>query len=993
MKANQKTTAKMTVRIALLSALMVSALTAASVFLGVNAAADDVSPTDVALVQELSDEVIVIQDDETDGSDDSVVGEFEGTTPDLIEFTVDDASDFITNQFVDSAWYDGSFYSELKDVEKLVYDGYVANLIDKGSSSKFTVNLANSDIDFTFDASSYNAKKDTFSDSTALSGVKDLIISSFAAFYYDHPEIYWMRSFQYEISYVCSDNVGHLKTVTITPKVAYTDALSEVSTVNKGISTAVSSIRQSRSSTSRYDTVYAIHSYVCMNAAYDYTALQKGATSTYGYAYTAAPLFTSKKKFVCEGYAKSFKILCDRFNIPCVLVFGNGIIGEYSEAHMWNYVQMEDGKWYGVDATWDDCGDASPYLSYFLVGSNTTVRTDVTFGENHVPNKQVMVTKTMAPLAYPALSANRYQTAQTATSLTMQEASVDMKIGETHALALAIEPSNFSGRLTCQTSDPTVVTIGSSGVLKAVGIGTATVTVTLGDFSVSCEVNVTRSVTLSKSKLTLIQTASNVAPTATLSVKITGSTVGYQWYSEDESVATVTSGGKVTAVGEGTTKIYCATDDGVTSDPCAVTVDSFMITSSEENIISNIAYLQVNDDCQLNVSAAAHGNITWKSSNTSIASINSTSGVVKGLKKGTVTLTATAADKSKLTIRLTVVNPSTSLSLNSTKPNIYVNGTTTLKATLSKNSNDPVFWSSDDTSVATVTAKGVVKGLKQGTATITATTFSGATATALVTVRTKATAVKWEQVTPALFVGDTVELKAAITAPADCNDSIVWSTSNKKIASFVSAGENGYSVVIKGAGKGTATITAKTGSGKKITYKLTVVNSAADSIQMSKTALSLYTGYSTTVKAQVLPKTSNDFVTWRSDNPEIATVDQKGKIKGIAQGTAVIYAESFGGKSASVEVTVRTKAKSVSVDKTAAIIKVGETAEVNVTAIAPADSNDTLTWTTSSKTIASLTVSSDGKTATVTGLKKGTATITVKTGSGKSQRIKVTVTG
>ncbi|MDD6395086.1 MAG: Ig-like domain-containing protein [Firmicutes bacterium] len=51
-----------------------------------------------------------------------------------------------------------------------------------------------------------------------------------------------------------------------------------------------------------------------------------------------------------------------------------------------------------------------------------------------------------------------------------------------------------------------------------------------------------------------------------------------------------------------------------------------------------------------------------------------------------------------------------------------------------------------------------------------------------------------------------------------------------------------------------------------------------------------------------------------------------------------------------------------------------------------------MTWTTSSKYIATVTPKNDGKTATVTGLKKGTATITVKTGSGKYQRIKIIVT-
>lgn len=75
---------------------------------------------------------------------------------------------------------------------------------------------------------------------------------------------------------------------------------------------------------------------------------------------------------VCEGYAEGFKFICDSLGIPCVCVFGN--YNEVSNtAHMWNYVRMNDGKWYGVDLTWDDedgeYGEEIEY-DYFLKGSD-----------------------------------------------------------------------------------------------------------------------------------------------------------------------------------------------------------------------------------------------------------------------------------------------------------------------------------------------------------------------------------------------------------------------------------------------------------------------------------------------------------------------------------------------------------------------------------------------------------------------------------------------
>ena len=96
---------------------------------------------------------------------------------------------------------------------------------------------------------------------------------------------------------------------------------------------------------------------------------------------------------VCEGYARAFKVLCDRLGIGCVLVEGDAIskVGGTPEAHMWNYVQAGDG-WYGVDVTWNDplveaTGDpaVSGYENedWLLLGSESMVAEDLTFIQSH----------------------------------------------------------------------------------------------------------------------------------------------------------------------------------------------------------------------------------------------------------------------------------------------------------------------------------------------------------------------------------------------------------------------------------------------------------------------------------------------------------------------------------------------------------------------------------------------------------------------------------
>ena len=61
------------------------------------------------------------------------------------------------------------------------------------------------------------------------------------------------------------------------------------------------------------------------------------------------------KTVVCEGYARLFKSLMDKMNIPCVLVSGEGIDIDTGsrENHAWNYVYLH-GEWYAIDTTWDD---------------------------------------------------------------------------------------------------------------------------------------------------------------------------------------------------------------------------------------------------------------------------------------------------------------------------------------------------------------------------------------------------------------------------------------------------------------------------------------------------------------------------------------------------------------------------------------------------------------------------------------------------------------
>lgn len=214
---------------------------------------------------------------------------------------------------------------------------------------------------------------------------------------------------------------------------------------------------------------------------------------------------------------------------------------------------------------------------------------------------------------------------------------------------------------------------------------------------------------LVKVTVTLDKTSATVYTGKTASLKTTSNdaakTVTYT--TSNNAVATVSSTGVVKGVKAGTAVITA--NCGNATATCKVTVKAPSVKFAKKS-----AVVYKGKTATVKATLAGVSSVTYKSSNTKIATVNSKTGTVKGIKAGTVTITATSG-KLKATYKLTVKNPTFTLTKSSAT--IAKGKTTTIRSKATPVST--VTYTTSNKKVATVTGKGVVKGISKGKATIT----------------------------------------------------------------------------------------------------------------------------------------------------------------------------------------------------------------------------------------------------------------------------------
>ena len=401
---------------------------------------------------------------------------------------------------------------------------------------------------------------------------------------------------------------------------------------------------------------------------------------------------------------------------------------------------------------------------------------------------------------------------------------------------------------------------------------------------------------------------------------------------------------------------------------------------------SYAAYAEVcpsNADCK---------EVQWHSDNSSVASVNSSSGYIYANGVGTTRIYADAVDGSGCFDYMTVTVSDaifvTSVTLSQSTLSVNSGQSATLTATVNPASatNKNLSWTSSNNAVATVCG-GVVTGVSGGMARITATATDGSGKSAYCTVYVTTTSILVSSVNidpdkKSMYMGSSQYLYAIVCPENATNKNVTWSSTNPSVATV-----NPTSGLVSAQNPGTTVIraTAQDNSGAVGICELTVKPVLVQSISVNPSTLSLPKGTSGVLSATVYPpNATNKSVKWYSCDEDIATIDEDtGEVTAVGDAGETVrlwalsqddtYIRGFCELSVLAPIAV----ESITLSHEKITLKATDSPFPLIATISPGNAYDkSITWHSSDASVAIV-----NSTGVVTPKKDGTAIITATNAS------------
>ena len=539
--------------------------------------------------------------------------------------------------------------------------------------------------------------------------------------------------------------------------------------------------------------------------------------------------------------------------------------------------------------------------------------TTVTASHDGIISNTIQITVTDAVLTAiqvtpPSVSLAKGQTRQlTATATYSDNTTVDISSSVAWLPAdITTATVSTTGLLTGRVAGTTEVTASQNGITSN------TVQVTVTD-AVLAAIQITPpSVSLAKGQTRQLTATATYSDNTTADIS---SSVA--WLPVDITTATVSSTGLLTGVVQGTTKVT-ASLDGVTSNTVQVTVTDAVLTAIAVTPPSvsvgkgQTQQLTATATYSDNTTANVTDNVAWLSDDT--ATVTVISGLLTGVEQGTAEVTASLDGVTSNTVQVNVTD-AVLTAIEITPPSVSVGkGQTqqlTTTATYSDNTTadvtGSVAWLSDDTATATITTNGLLTGVEQGTAEVTA-SLDGMTSNAVQVTVTDAVLTAIAITPPSVSVGkgQTQQLTATATysdnTTADVTGSVAWLSDDTATATITTNG------LLTGVEQGTAEVTASLDGVTSNAVQVTVTDAVLTAIDITPPSVSVGKGQTQQLTATATYSDSTTAnvtgsVAWLSDDAATATVIS-GLLTGVEEGTTEISASLDGVTSNTVHVTV-----------------------------------------------------------------------------------------
>lgn len=522
------------------------------------------------------------------------------------------------------------------------------------------------------------------------------------------------------------------------------------------------------------------------------------------------------------------------------------------------------------------------------------------------------------------------------------------------------------------TSDHSdIASVSSQGLITAHKAGSAVITAsavldTANDtytFQADCIITVTDTISLNKKKLTLY-----TSQTVQLKAKtVSGDAV--TWQSSDTDIVSVDQKGRLKPLQKGTASIT-ASVNGVSAS-CKVTVK----TPTLKLAASKTVYLD--NPVTLKATAAPEGTISWKSSDSKIASV-SKKGKVTPKKTGTVTITA-SCNGLKKSCKVTVKKPSVELTTGNVT--VFAENDHTLNAVAHPASK--LSYRTSNPKVAKVSKDGVITGVHQGTATITA-SVPGAKVSCEVTVLKNDHKLNRSSMT--LMKGSSATIYMSNIPVYDgVYDSVYYEISDPSIAKL-SSEEGTCKVKALHAGKATidAYYTVYKNDQLVSCKRSCAIKVISSGIVQQQTAVSV--GSTQTLTLNHVNKSGADITdtVWTSSDPKIALISKAGKVKGKKFGSVKITASVHYSNGTTKDYYTQLKVSQPKTEFKRTVVPIGSSQKVSLNGLT---SYSETTWKLKKKSLAS--IAPDG---TVTaGYKTGKTTLTIKA-DGKTMKQTIVIT-